>query len=239
MKGKNLLAGLCVGVIALAGSMAVADPAKDAHKSDPSMTKPEKGEKMTPKDKDKSKDKASSTGVKAGDTAPAFTLSDLDGKVHNLSEYKGKVVVIEWFNPECPYIVKHHKHNTTFNDLHKEFGGQDVVFLAVNSSAAGKQGHGKELNQKWHKEWAMSYPVLLDESGDTGRAYGAKTTPHCFVIDKDGKIAYQGAIDNSTDAKKAGDVNYVRNAVKEVLAGQTVTEPNTKPYGCGVKYAAK
>lgn len=226
MKAMKLLAALTItGGLLVAGAMtapAFADPgAKTA------APKHEKKE-------------VSTDGVKVGDAAPAFTLKDTDGKEHTLAELKGKVVVLEWFNPECPFIVKHHseaKKNMTFNKLYDDYNSKGVVFLAINSSAAGKQGNGLELNKKMKTEYKLPYPILLDESGDVGHAYGAKTTPHCFVINAEGKVAYMGAIDNNKNIDKAGDKNYVKAALDEILAGKPVTEATTASYGCGVKYS--
>lgn len=187
------------------------------------------------KDHDHKHDKAPET-AKIGEPAPAFTLTDTDGKTVNLSDFKGKVVVLEWFNPECPFIVKHHAKNTTFNDLYTQYNTKNVVFLAINSSAEGKQGYGKKLNQEKKTAYKMQYPILLDEDGKVGRAYAAKTTPHCFIIDTEGKLAYGGAIDNDTSPDKAGSKNYVKNALDEILAGKPVSESSTRPYGCSVKY---
>lgn len=123
------------------------------------------------------------------------------------------------------------------NDLAAEFTSKDVVWVAINSGAAGKQGAGLELNKKFKDEWKISYPILLDETGEVGKMYGAKTTPHMYVIDTDGTLKYAGAIDNNPSATNLGDVNYVRQALNEVLSGETVTTPETRPYGCSVKYA--
>lgn len=182
--------------------------------------------------------KANKDAAKVGQKAPDFTLTDLDGKTFTLSEAtgSGKIVVLEWFNPECPVVVAHHEKHPTFKNMVSEFEGKDVVFVAINSTAAGKSGADKTLNAEKAKAWEMNYPVLLDPEGKVGRLYGAKTTPHMFVIDKDGVLAYAGAIDNGSPAKP-GDTNYVTQAVNELLAGQTVTTKETKPYGCGVKYA--
>ncbi len=224
MKATNLLAVLAAsgGMIFAATTLAEPAPGK-------------KVEKQAEKQADKKSDKA--TTLAAGAEAPAFTLTDTDGKTHNLADYKGKVVVLEWFNPECPFIVKHHKTNLTFNQLHEQFSSKDVVFLAINSSAAGKQGNGLELNKKMKEEYKMPFPILIDENGEIGRAYGAKTTPHCFIIDKEGKVVYNGAIDNNKSPEKAGDKNFVKIALEEVLAGKPVTTAQTAPYGCSVKYA--
>ncbi len=194
---------------------------------------PEKDAKQAAKQAEK---KVASKAV-VGETAPNFTLKDLDGKDVNLSEIgKDKVVVLEWFNSECPYVVKHHKKNPTFANLYKEFSAKGVVFLAINSGAPGKEGAGLEKSKAGKKEFGVEYPILLDEAGTVGRAYGAKTTPHMFVIAKDGTLAYAGAIDNNPDATKPGDINYVKAALDEVLAGKAVTTKESKPYGCSVKY---
>lgn len=230
----RFLAGiLTLSAIAFAGSLAMpsaalAEPAKDAAKST---------EKDPSKDKSQKKDEKKSQGATVGQKAPDFTLTCTDGKEHKLADLKGKIVVLEWFNPECPGIVQHHKTAKTFNDLHKDFKDKGVVFLAINSGAPGKQGYGKELNKQKAKEFDLTFPILLDESGTVGKAYGAKTTPHCFIIDKDGILVYNGAIDNGR-MNKNGDKNYVREALDQVVKGETVTTPETKPYGCSVKYAS-
>jgi len=175
--------------------------------------------------------------AKVGDVAPDFTLKDTDGKDVKLADFKGKIVVLEWFNPECPFVKKHHVTLDTMTKLAKEYKDKNVVWLAINSGADGQQGSGKDANAKARTDYKMDYPVLLDPTGATGKAYGAKTTPHMFVIDKDGKIAYAGAIDNDRGPRKAGDKNYVKNAVDEVIAGKKVTDTTTDPYGCAVKYA--
>jgi peroxiredoxin len=111
-----------------------------------------------------------------------------------------------------------------------------VVFLAINSNREGKQGSGKDRNAKAAEEFKMPYPILMDTTGETGKAYGAKTTPHCYVIDKNGVLAYEGAIDDDRSVETPGKVNYVAKAVDELLAGSSVSTTQTKPYGCSVKY---
>jgi peroxiredoxin len=178
-------------------------------------------------------------GLRPGDKAPDFELTDTAGVKHTLAQYQaaGKIVVLEWFNPDCPFILKHHKLNHSMNETYAAVRGDDLVWLAINSSAPGKQGAGLERNQTAVREYELPFPVLLDESGVTGHAYGAKTTPHMFVIDSHGKVAYVGAIDDDPSPTQLGAVNYVKAAVAAVRAGQPVAEPATKPYGCGVKYA--
>ncbi len=178
-------------------------------------------------------------GAKAGDKAPDFTVTDTDGKSHTLSDLtkSGKIVVLQWFNSECPYVVKHYgEAGNTFNDLQKNYESKGVVLIAVNSGGTGKPGSGKELNQKVKAKWNMAYPIALDESGEIGRAYGAKNTPAMYVINKDGVIAYTGAIDDDKGSDKPGKTNYVSKALDQLIAGETVDPSTTKPYGCGVKY---
>ncbi len=183
---------------------------------------------------------SSKQGVKVGDKAPDFTLTDVHGNEHTLSSYTedGKIVVLEWFNPQCPYVVKQYSDssNQVMNRIFAEYKDDGVVWLAINSGAEGKQGYGKQLNKDIHKDWSMEHPILLDTSGKVGKQYGAKRTPEMFIITKEGKIAYHGAIDNSPSPRRIGDVNYVEQALKEILAGETVSVSETDPYGCSVKY---
>lgn len=230
MKTPKALAALLI-----AGSLAIGGFVSTQAFAEPPTDQP--AQKEAKKEKKDKKEKKQDSAAKIGEAAPAFELTDTDGKTVKLEDFKGKIVVLEWFNPECPLIVKHHKVNTTFNTLHEEYNSKNVVFLAINSSSKGKQGHGKELNSKMKNEYKMAYPILLDEDGKVGKAYGAKTTPHCFVIDTTGKLVYAGAIDNNRDTTKAGDKNYVKMALDEVIAGKPVTTSETKPYGCSVKYA--
>jgi peroxiredoxin len=176
-----------------------------------------------------------------GKPAPDFTLKDLDGKVHKLSDYRGKTVVLEWFNPGCPYVVAAHTKGSLV-DLAQKQAKAGVVWLAVNSGAPGKQGYGVDVNRAAAKSWSMSYPILIDESGTVGKAYGATNTPHMFVVSKDGTLVYKGAIDNSPDAERGSPqggvlVEYVSVTVDDLGAGKPVRTAETKAYGCGVKYA--
>lgn len=182
---------------------------------------------------------ATAAGVKPGDKAPDFKLKDTDGVEHSLAQYlaDGKIVVLEWFNPDCPFIIKHHKLNRTMNETNATLAHKGMVWLAINSGAPGKQGAGLERNRKAREEYEMPFPLLLDESGVVGRAYGAKTTPHMFVIGKDGLVAYAGAIDDDASPTTPGKRNYVISALRAVMDGRAVPEAATKPYGCSVKYA--
>jgi peroxiredoxin len=177
--------------------------------------------------------------VNPGDQAPDFTLTDTEGRTHTLSEYlaAGHTVVLEWFNPDCPFIVKHHEHHRTMNQTYAEFVDQGVVWLAINSGAPGKQGHGLEHNRKARADFEMPMPVLIDESGTVGKQYGAKTTPHMFVITADGTVVYDGAIDSDRSPHELGATNHVAEALTAVFASEAVPTSRTRPYGCSVKYA--
>jgi peroxiredoxin len=171
-------------------------------------------------------------------TAPDFTLKDTDGKSYTLSTYvkEGKTVVLEWFNPDCPFVKKHHQVNKSMKATYDAAAKKGVVWLAINSGAPGKQGAGLERNQKAREEYGIAYPVLLDENGNVGRAYGAKTTPQMFVIGKDMKLVYAGAIDSDASPAKLGETNYVTAALDAYAAGKEVASSRTKSYGCSVKY---
>ncbi|WP_338872023.1 thioredoxin family protein [Myxococcus stipitatus] len=169
--------------------------------------------------------------AEVGKPAPAFTLKDESGKEHSLSQYKGKVVVLEWTNPECPFVKRHYEADTMANTL-KGFDAKKVVWLAVDSTAHNTP----DKSADWKKKEGISYPVLQDASGATGKAYGAKTTPHMYVIDAEGVVRYAGAIDDDPRGKNAKKVNHVQTAVDAVLNGQPVPASTTTPYGCSVKY---
>jgi peroxiredoxin len=177
-----------------------------------------------------------------GAPAPDFTLNDLDGHPVTLSSFRGKIVVLEWFNPGCPFVRKAHTVGS-LTDTPARLLSQGGVWLAVNSAAPGNQGSGPDMNRKVTAEFAMKYPVLLDESGRVGHAYGATNTPNMFVINAQGTLVYRGAIDNSPDAERqspAGGklVNYVDDALESLKNGRPVQVPETKAYGCGVKYGS-
>lgn len=176
--------------------------------------------------------------AKVGAKAPDFTLTDTNGQEHTLSSYtgKGQVVVLEWFNAGCPFVVRHHEKYKTMTDLAAKYKGK-VTWLAINSSAEGKEGFG--MDKEAMAKWNIAYPILADASGAVGHMYGAKTTPHMFIIDAKGTLVYAGGIDNDPGDKKspADKINFVAIALDEVLAGKPVTEAETRPYGCSVKYA--
>jgi len=180
--------------------------------------------------------------VDVGAKAPAFTLTDLAGKPVSLSDFRGRVVVLEWFNPGCPYVRAAHTRGTLVDDPARHVRG-GVVWLAVNSAAPGKQGFGAEANRAAAESFRMEYPVLLDPTGEVGRAYGATNTPGMMVIDVEGRLVYRGAIDNSPDGERQAPqggtlVDYVSAALEDLAAGRSVRTPETKQYGCSVKYGS-
>jgi len=171
--------------------------------------------------------------AEVGKAAPDFTVTDVNGKAHKLSDYKGKIVVLESYNLDCPYVANH--YNTgAMQELQGNLTGKDVAWLTVNSSYDDAAKAKKEVADKKIKS-----TVVYDPAGKIGKAYGFKTTPHMVVIGKDGKVAYNGAIDDKaeTEGDPRAAKNYVKDAVAKLQAGQPVAVTKTKPYGCGVKYA--
>ena len=175
-------------------------------------------------------------GAVSGKKAPGFTLTSFDGKTVSLSDYRGKIVVLEWFNFECPFVQYHYDTTTTMVDLADKYKGKNVVWLAINSTSHATP----EANKAFVEKYKLPYLILDDRPGRAGRAYDAKTTPHMFVIDRRGNIAYEGAIDNSPRGRTPQGqklINHVDKALAELTAGRAVSIKETKPYGCTVKYA--
>lgn len=175
-----------------------------------------------------------------GSNAPDFSVTDSKNRPQSISQYKGKTVVLEWFNPECPFVKKHYGSGN-MQKLQEEFTGKGVVWLTIDSSAPGLQGHltAEQANAKIAELKTKQTALLLDPEGKAGRTYGAKNTPHMFVINPEGKIIYEGAIDSkatSEPADIASSTNYVKAALDESLGGKPVSTATTKPYGCSVKY---
>lgn len=178
--------------------------------------------------------------AKVGEKAPAFELTGIDGKTHTLASAKGKLVVLEWFNPDCPFVKRVYDEGPmkAVQAAHLAAGG---VWLSINSGGTGKQGHGKARNAEAAKAWKMAHPVLLDENGTVGKTYGATRTPEVLVIDPDGKLVYQGAFDNTGGGGYDGKspvIAYLTDALAAVRAGKPVPVGQTKPWGCSVKYQA-
>ena len=180
------------------------------------------------------------TATTPGSAAPDFAISDAAGKAVKLSDYKGRFVVLEWTNPECPFVQKHY-NSGNMQSLQQAYAGKDVVWLAINST---RREHSEFKSGAQMAKWmgehaAVPKAVLIDDTSATGRAYAARTTPQMFVVDPSGKIVYAGAIDDKRSTSVA-DVktakNYVRAALDESMSGKPVAVASTTPYGCSVKY---
>jgi peroxiredoxin len=177
-----------------------------------------------------------------GAPAPDFKLPDLDGNAVSLSSFRGKTVVLEWFNPECPFVKASHTKGS-LNGTAARYAEKGVVWLAINSGAPGKQGAGRDANLAGRDKFGLKHPILLDESGAVGKLYGAKRTPHLFVIDPSGTLVYRGAPDNSPDGEaespKSGTlVRHIDVVLSEVEQKKAVSVKETEAYGCSVKYGS-
>jgi hypothetical protein len=175
-----------------------------------------------------------------GAAAPAFTLPDTYGNDHSLSDYAGTWVVLEWLNYGCPFVQKHYGSGN-MQKLQADYASKGVVWLAIVSSAPGEQGYyePEDMNAQNEENASEAAAVLLDPEGDVGRAYGAKTTPQMYVIDPEGTLLYNGAIDDTPTSRLSdidGAKNYLVQALEEAMAGEPVSLPTTQPYGCSVKY---
>lgn len=175
--------------------------------------------------------------VAVGAAAPAFSLKGVDGKTYSLADYKGKVVVLEWINPLCPFSDRHAREKT-MSELNKKHGGQ-VVWLGINSTS---KSHDNFLppaeHAAYNQKTGINYAVLYDETGKVAKAYDAKTTPHLFIIDEQGKVSYNGAIDDDPSGRKAKAerVNYVDGGLIAEKANKKIDPASTKPYGCSIKF---
>jgi peroxiredoxin len=212
-------AGIVAGVVAIAGVGLVAQDVAAQYSMQSSDKKAEIGQK-----------------------APEFTLENLKGEKWSLSDAldDNKIVVLEWFNAKCPFVVKHHEAMTTMKDLAKKYD-DEVVWVRINSTNADHPNYGvdKAYAEKWGLEETS---ILMDAEGKVGKMYGAQRTPHMYIIDAEGMLRYNGAIDNHpkagkpSSAEKSDVVNYVEQALEQIIAGETVTRPETRPYGCSIKY---
>jgi peroxiredoxin len=182
----------------------------------------------------------SGAALRVGEPAPGFEGVDTGGNVHRLADYRGKTVVLEWTNHDCPYVRKHYGAGN-MQAQQREAAAQGVVWLSIISSAPGKQGHvsPEEAGELTRKRKAAPLAVILDSEGRIGRAYHARTTPHMFIIDASGVLVYMGGMDSISTASP-DDIpqatQYVRVALQELAAGKPVSTPVTRPYGCSVKY---
>lgn len=178
--------------------------------------------------------------AKPGQAAPAFEVKDATGKMHRLSDLTGRWTVLEWYNKDCPYVRKHYGANN-MQKLQKSYTAKGVTWLTVISSAKGKQGYLEPASalKNAEEQNSSATAVLIDADGKMGKAYGAKTTPHMFVIDPAGKVVYAGAIDDNDSSDPsviAKSKNHVSAALDEGMSGKKVTVASSRPYGCGVKY---
>ena len=184
---------------------------------------------------------AFSHAAEVGKSAPEFALTGIDGTAHKLSEYKGKIVVLEWVNPECPIVQKHYNKSGNIPRLQKTYTGEGVVWLSINAAAAGKQGDYEpgQVRAWMQQVGAAPTEYLRDPTGTVGHLYGAKTTPHIFIINREGILVYAGGIDSIASADPADishATNYVSAAMADLAAGRPVAVTNSRPYGCSVKY---
>ncbi|WP_425257182.1 thioredoxin family protein [Rubrivivax sp. RP6-9] len=182
-----------------------------------------------------------SAAAVVGQPAPAFTATDTSGKTVSLADYKGKHVVLEWVNPGCPFVQKHYS-SANMQATQKAATGKGVVWLTINSTAtdAGDYKAPGEMAAWMQQQKAAASATLMDADGKVGRAYGARTTPHMYIVDPAGKLVYAGAIDSRPTANPAhvkDATNHVNAALAEALAGKPVTTASTQPYGCSIKYA--
>jgi peroxiredoxin len=176
---------------------------------------------------------AAGPGIDVGDKAPGFTLTDSAGKTVSLGDYKGRVVVLEWTNPDCPFVKRHYQEGSMKN-LTSAYSDSGVVWLTINST----NYMDAAANAAFVKKEGIGWPVLVDQDGAVGHAFGAATTPHMFIIDAKGIVVYEGAIDDDPrgNMEAGARTNFVANALNDVAAGQAVSTAETKPYGCSVKY---
>ncbi|MBG80306.1 MAG: thioredoxin family protein [Phycisphaerae bacterium] len=238
MKINTLILSLATaGVLALGSSAMACDKCGCQTKAAPGSTAPAKDAA-----KDAAK-KAAPTKATVGMKAPAFELMDIDGKKHKLADYAGKIVVLEWYNPDCPFSGKAsgqsvHKRGTVSrtHDAAKKMD-KEVVYLLVNSTSNAPKEAVMKRSIESRDEWKLTSPILVDYGGAVGRMYAAKTTPHMFVINGDGVLIYEGAYTDDRRGGKGGEEkNYVVNAMAAAQSGEACSPASTRPWGCGVKY---
>ncbi|MFP4227457.1 MAG: redoxin domain-containing protein [Salinivenus sp.] len=184
-----------------------------------------------------------------GEAAPGFTLTAADGETHSLSDFEGQYVVLEWLNFGCPYVAQHYGSGH-MQELQKTYAEQDVVWLSIVSSAEGKQGYypPEEMVEQKNEHDGQMTAILMDTSGEVGKTYGARTTPHMYVVNPDGELIYKGGIDDWATADTDDPVpseeyitetatNYVETSLGQAMNGEEVDPTTAQPYGCSVKYA--
>ena len=229
-----LLTTSALALVACDKKDAPADDVKATATEVATDTKVEAAKKAVIEDKEEVKPGVAATPmtVAVGKPAPDFTLKDQDGKEHKLSDHKGKIVVLEWTSPSCPYVKRHYDGKKDTMIKSAKMGGDDVVWMAVDSSHFVKA----DASKKWKEEKKLAYPILLDADGTVAKSYKATNTPQMFVIDKEGVLQYSGAIDDDAMNNKETPINYVTAAITALKEGKKVATPETKPYGCSVKF---
>ena len=243
---RSLLFTLCLVVPACTKAKEAPDsPAPAAKKDEATASKApadaNKGEAKPTADAHGNDTPAQTATAQVGQPAPDFTLTDLDGKEHKLSQYRGKTVVLEWFNPQCPFVKFAHSEGPLV-DMASTQTEKGIVWLAINSGGPGRQGHGEQANRDGASTFKMTHPILIDEDGAIGHTYGAEKTPHMYVIDEKGTLVYRGSIDNAPfgEVDGGGDkVNFVDAALTSLAAGEPIATADRPAYGCTVKYAKK
>jgi peroxiredoxin len=226
-------------IFVLAAACTPSQPSTSSPAATPTASAPIASATTTPATSTSAPAPTGTATAKVGAKAPDFTLPDLAGHPVHLADFAGKVVVLEWFNPGCPFVKGAHTFGG-LKTLAKDSVAKGVVWLAINSAAAGKQGAGVTANLEAAAKWSLEHPILLDAYGDVGHAYGAAHTPTIFVIDTHGVIAYAGGLDDSRGAEPdKGDhfTPHAANAIDAVLAGKPVAVAETAAWGCSVKYA--
>lgn len=211
-----------------------------AHEAGPAETADETAQGP---DVDAPTSRATTPKIKApgvGDRAPYFSLPDEDGTQVSLTELKGKIVVLQWFNPECVY-TRHAHMGGNLGRIAARWEEKGVVWLTINSAGPGQEGYGVDYNIIWKPKYGIDNAMLFDETGEVGHLYAAKRTPECFVIDKQGTIVYHGAADNKPQSSLLEghdkEIHYVDAALSDLEAGRKVAIPETRPYGCSIRYA--
>ena len=230
---RILIAALIVGLAALWACDSPEESAEAEPAEDESALEVEEGAEE--EDDEEEEAAQAPTEPVIGELAPDFTLIDETGQEHTLSDYRGQTVVLEWFNIPCPFVVRHYEANT-FDNLHEEFGSDDFVWLAIDTTWDNTPEDTIAWKAETEEIRSHDYPVLQDPEGEVGRLYGAQTTPHMFVIDEEGILQYMGAIDDDPRGRSDEPTNYVAAALTAMRDGADVDPSETDPYGCTVKY---
>lgn len=236
------IASVCLGFAVVLAGVACESPGASANEGDEAKSVEVKDEKVEgassepaneadESGKETAEREAPETAT-VGEPAPDFTLEDTSGEKHTLSEHRGELVVLEWTSTECPYVVRHYDEETMASTIEDLGGDDEVRWMAIDSSHFATP----EASKKWKEKYGVEYPILMDPEGEVGEKYEAKTTPHMYVIDKEGILRYKGAIDDDPQGRSESPTNYVVEAVGALQEGKSPEKRSTKPYGCSVKY---